>query len=367
MSTFPDVPVYAEPHHEVLLVAGSRADVARLAPITRAIAGAGRIHPTTVAAGADPITVLDAFESLGVEADITLLPGQPAETTAAEAASLLNRVDDLLRERQPAAVLVSGGGTTAGITAQVAFWQKVPVVHLQTGATGDDLLSPFPQEANRRIIGQLASLFLLTAGPTGLGTPAGPNAIVIGDPVVAGSPPADPALAGVIRRARSGRPLVTVAVAEDLRLWQAAAELPGALLDTEIVAVSSDIDFSDLLALLSATSLLITDDIALYRDSTGLGTLTLVVDPDARVDDLPSALVGPEPRRVVRAARQLLDRAAARSPARQDGHAAHRAEQALAWMFGLQPSLPAIAGAGPNGTAVTGIHHQGAGEPASEA
>ena len=53
---------------------------------------------------------------------------------------------------------------TAAIAAQVAFWRQIPVVHLQAGVASDDLLCPFPQEANRRIIGQLASLFLTTGG-----------------------------------------------------------------------------------------------------------------------------------------------------------------------------------------------------------
>ncbi len=337
MSTFPDVPASCGPEHEVLC-RRSRAEVARLAPVARAIASAARMHPTTVAAGADPIMVLDAFEDLGVEADITLLPGVPLVTTAAEAAALLTRLEDLVIERQPAAVLVSGGSTTAAITAQVAFWRKVPVVHLQAGSAGDDLLSPFPQEANRRVIGQLASLFLLTAAPKGLGTPVGPNAIVIGDPMAAGSPPADPSLAGAVRRVGSGRPLVTVAVANDLRLWQAATELPAALPDVEVVAVTSDIALSDLLALLSATSLLITDDLALYRDATGVGTLTLVVEAD--LADVACASVGPEPHHVVRAAQKLLERSAGRIAPRQDGLAAQRAEEAMAWMFGLHPTPP---------------------------
>ena len=65
--------------HDVLLIAGSRPEVARLAPVATAFAEAARIRALTVAAGPDPMTVHEVFEALGVPADITLLPGATAD------------------------------------------------------------------------------------------------------------------------------------------------------------------------------------------------------------------------------------------------------------------------------------------------
>src|SRR5687767_14587096 len=59
--------------HDILLVAGSRAEVARLAPVATAFAAAGRIRALTVATGPDPMAVHEAFEALGVPVDVTLL------------------------------------------------------------------------------------------------------------------------------------------------------------------------------------------------------------------------------------------------------------------------------------------------------
>jgi hypothetical protein len=180
------------------------------------------------------------------------------------------------------------------------------------------------------------------------------------------SPPADPLLAGAIRRARSGRPLITVVISEDLLLWQAAAELSVVLPDAEVVAVSSDLAFPDLLRLLSSTTLLITDDAGLYQDASGLGTLTLVVDPEAERDDIASPYVGPEPHRVARVAKQLLERATSRPAARQDGLAARRAEEAMAWMFGLQPSPPVMPAARQHAGEGPASHLEGTGRRASQ-
>ena len=146
--------------------------------------------PLTVATGPDPMAVHEAFEALGVPADVTQLvrdkfdPVNPASVGA----MLMTRLDELLVDLDPSAIMVYGGGMTAAIAAQVAFWRQIPIVHLQAGVATDDLLCPFPQEANRRIIGQLASLFLTTGGAA-LGSPIGPNAIPVGDTMSANPHP----------------------------------------------------------------------------------------------------------------------------------------------------------------------------------
>ncbi|MGH8878705.1 MAG: UDP-N-acetylglucosamine 2-epimerase, partial [Stackebrandtia sp.] len=54
-----------EHDHDILLIAGSRPEVARLAPIATAFNDADRIQALTVATGPDPMTVHEAFEALG--------------------------------------------------------------------------------------------------------------------------------------------------------------------------------------------------------------------------------------------------------------------------------------------------------------
>ena len=189
--------------HDILLVAGSRPEVARLAPVARAFESVDRIRAVTVATGCDPMSVHEAYEALGVPVDVTVLLREPlGPNPATVAAVLMTRLDDLLVDLDPSAIMVHGGGMTAVVAAQVAFWRQIPVVHLQAGVATDDLLCPFPQEANRRVIGQLASLFLTTGGAA-LGSPIGPNSIPVGDTMAANPQPADLRFAGLVRRVRT--------------------------------------------------------------------------------------------------------------------------------------------------------------------
>ena len=66
--------------HDVLLIAGSRPEVARLAPVATAFNDADRIRALTVATGPDPMAVHEAFEALGVPADVTQLPSATGST-----------------------------------------------------------------------------------------------------------------------------------------------------------------------------------------------------------------------------------------------------------------------------------------------
>ncbi len=73
--------------HDVLLIAGSRPEVARLAPVATAFGDADRIRALTVATGPDPMTVHEAFEALGVPADVTQLLREPPDPQPAASAA----------------------------------------------------------------------------------------------------------------------------------------------------------------------------------------------------------------------------------------------------------------------------------------
>lgn len=348
------------PDHDddVLLIAGSRAEVARLAPVATAFATANRIDAVTVATGVDPMAVDYAFEDLGVPVGVTvLLKDEPAPHPAAIAAALTTRLDQLLVDLDPSAIMVHGGGMTALVAAQVAFWRQVPVVHLQAGVTGDDLLCPFPLEANRRMIGQLASLFL-TAGGTALGSPIGPNTIPVGDTIASNPHSEDLRLAPLLRRVRSGRSRLVLAALDRTDSLGVLADLPELLdrdehvevvlfgeLGAHAVAhslarhdhaiVLRDVPFGELVHLLPAATVLVSDNDEMVADAPGFGTPAVLVDgPDgAGLGDAVRNIGGPA---VSSTIRQLL--AVPTGPAAPaDVFAAARAEQAVAWMFGLCP------------------------------
>jgi UDP-N-acetylglucosamine 2-epimerase (non-hydrolysing) len=346
--------------HDVLLIAGSRPEVARLAPVATAFAEADRIRALTVATGADPMTVHEAFEALGVPADVTQLTQEPIDPhPAAIGAMLMTRLDGLLVDLDPSAVMVYGGGMTAAIAAQVAFWRQIPVVHLQAGVASDDLLCPFPQEANRRVIGQLASLFLTTGG-TAMGSPIGPNAIPVGDTMAANPQPSDLRFVKLLRRVRSGGPQLVLVGLDRPDSLGVLAGLPDLLdrePDIEIVCygelaahgaayplqqhdratVIRSLQLDQLLWLVAASTVLVSDDPGLVTDAPGLGTPAVLVDGPhiPQPGDSIRSILSPA---VMATIRQVLAARPVQPLEPSDGMEAARVEQAVAWMFGLCPS-----------------------------
>ena len=346
--------------HDILLVAGSRPEVVRLAPVARAFESVGRIRAVTIATGCDPMAVHEAYEALGVPVDVTVLLREPlGPNPASVAAVLLTRLDDLLVDLDPSAIMVHGGGMTAVVAAQVAFWRQIPVVHLQAGVATDDLLCPFPQEANRRVIGQLASLFLTTGGAA-LGSPIGPNSIPVGDTMAANPEPSDRRFAGLVRRVRTrGTRLVLVGLdrPDSLGVLASLPDLLDREPDIELVAfgrlaahgaahplalhdravVVRNVPASELLGLITASTVLVSDDPELVAEAPGLGTPAVLVDGPhiPQPGDSIRSILSPA---VMDTVRQVLAAAPGPAPALSDGLEAVRVEQAVAWMFGLTPS-----------------------------
>ena len=346
--------------HDILLVAGSRPEVARLAPVARAFESVDRIRAVTIATGCDPMSVHEAYEALGVPVDVTVLLREPlGPNPATVAAVLMTRLDDLLVDLDPSAIMVHGGGMTAVVAAQVAFWRQIPVVHLQAGVATDDLLCPFPQEANRRVIGQLASLFLTTGGAA-LGSPIGPNSIPVGDTMAANPQPADLRFAGLVRRVRTRGTRLVVAGLDRPDSLGVLASLPELLErepDIELVVfgrlaahgaahslavheravVIRTVPASEMLGLITASTVLVSDDPELVADAPGLGTPAVIVDGPhvAQPGDSIRSILSPA---VMDTVRQVLAVAPGPAPLPSDGLEALRVEQAVAWMFGLTPS-----------------------------
>jgi UDP-N-acetylglucosamine 2-epimerase (non-hydrolysing) len=346
--------------HDILLVAGSRPEVVRLAPVARAFESVGRIRAVTIATGCDPMAVHEAYEALGVPVDVTVLLREPlGPNPATVAAVLLTRLDDLLVDLDPSAIMVHGGGMTAVVAAQVAFWRQIPVVHLQAGVATDDLLCPFPQEANRRVIGQLASLFLTTGGAA-LGSPIGPNSIPVGDTMAANPEPSDLRFAGLVRRVRTrGTRLVLVGLdrPDSLGVLASLPDLLDREPDIELVAfgrlaahgaahplalhdravVVRNVPASELLGLITASTVLVSDDPELVAEAPGLGTPAVLVDGPhiPHPGDSIRSILSPA---VMDTVRQVLAAAPGPSPGLSDGLEAVRVEQAVAWMFGLTTS-----------------------------
>ena len=100
--------------------------------------------------------VLDSF---GIVPDVDLDLMQPGQTLPELTARVLVKMTQVLDQVQPDWVLVQGDTTTVMVTALAAFYQRIPVGHVEAGLRTHKRYSPFPEEINRRIADVLATLY----------------------------------------------------------------------------------------------------------------------------------------------------------------------------------------------------------------
>ena len=139
---------------------GTRPEALKLAPLVPALRADGVLRPYLVASGQHPTMFHQGLAAFGLRPDLDLHLDRVTGSQAELAARLGEELDEALGIDPPAAVVVQGDTTTALVGALSAFWRRIPVVHLEAGLRSHDLASPFPEEGNRRLIGQIAALHL---------------------------------------------------------------------------------------------------------------------------------------------------------------------------------------------------------------
>jgi UDP-N-acetylglucosamine 2-epimerase (non-hydrolysing) len=144
----------------VLALFGTRPEAIKVAPVIGALQRSRTLEPRTAVTAQHRRLLDEVLELFGVDPahDLDLMKtGQSPTDIAARALSGLAGV---IKSERPSAVLVQGDTTTTMAAALAAFYQRVPVVHLEAGLRSHDLQSPFPEEGNRKVVTQLASLHL---------------------------------------------------------------------------------------------------------------------------------------------------------------------------------------------------------------
>jgi len=142
----------------VTVVLGTRPEAIKLAPVIRCFLAASDLHTRVVLTGQHREMVTQVMDLFGLTADHDLALMAPNQTLTHVTCAALEGLQAEFAQHPPALVLVQGDTTTAFASALAAFYAQVPVGHVEAGLRTDNLLDPFPEEANRRLISQLAQL-----------------------------------------------------------------------------------------------------------------------------------------------------------------------------------------------------------------
>ena len=142
----------------VTIVLGTRPEAIKLAPVIRAFQRAEDFRTRVVLTGQHREMVSQVMALFGLTADHDLDLMVPKQTLTHITCGALQGLQQEFGEHRPDLVLVQGDTTTAFASALAAFYEQIPVGHVEAGLRTDNLLDPFPEEANRRLISQLAQL-----------------------------------------------------------------------------------------------------------------------------------------------------------------------------------------------------------------
>ena len=153
---------------KVMSVFGTRPEAIKMAPLVLELQRHEEIE-SLVCITAQHREMLDSvMEQFGLQADYDLDIMSKGQDLTDITMRVLDKMRGVLREAKPDVVLVHGDTTTTFAGALAAFYEKIPVGHVEAGLRTFDRWSPFPEEMNRSLVGRIATLhFAPTASNEG--------------------------------------------------------------------------------------------------------------------------------------------------------------------------------------------------------
>jgi UDP-N-acetylglucosamine 2-epimerase (non-hydrolysing) len=141
---------------KILIVFGTRPEAIKMGPLVRLLK-CESIFETRVCVTAQHREMLDQVLSLfDIKPDYDLNIMKSGQDLYDITIRILSGIRSVLQEFRPDLVLIHGDTTTTLATALSAFYEKIPVGHVEAGLRTGDIYSPWPEEANRKITGVLS-------------------------------------------------------------------------------------------------------------------------------------------------------------------------------------------------------------------
>ena len=142
----------------VMSIFGTRPEANKMCPLVRELESRSQFR-SLVCVTAQHREMLDQMlSSFEVKPDFDLNIMEPRQTLASITAKVMRGLEEVFQQVQPDIVLVHGDTTTTFAASLAAFYNHIPIGHVEAGLRSFDLQSPYPEEANRRMVGVLADV-----------------------------------------------------------------------------------------------------------------------------------------------------------------------------------------------------------------
>ena len=374
---------------KVMSIFGTRPEAIKMAPLVMHLQSRPEFQSICCLTGQHREMLDSVMQIFRLKADYDLQIMQARQTLSSITSRTLLGMESVLEEAKPDLILVHGDTSTTFAGALAAFYHKIPVGHVEAGLRTWDKYSPYPEEMNRTLVGDIAELHfcptqnnrdnLLREGLRG-------EMFLTGNTVIDAMQTTvrpdyvfqtkelngmDFQSRRVItltchRRENYGKPMENVMQAvkalverhEDVEVVYPVHLSPvvrecafGILGGLPRVHLIDPIDVEEMHNLMARSYLVMTDSGGLQEEAPALGKPVLVLRRETERPEAVRAgtvrLAGVEQEAILRHAEELLtDREAYQQMARAvnpygDGHASERIADAIAWHFGLRPERPA--------------------------
>jgi len=143
---------------KILIFAGTRPEVIKLAPIYSALKSESVFETFFISTGQHMDLMKTALDDFGITPDYVLTTMRRNQSLNELSSLLLREIGALIDKNPPNLVIVQGDTASSLIAALAAFNLKIPIAHIEAGLRSMNKFEPFPEEMNRRIISQLANL-----------------------------------------------------------------------------------------------------------------------------------------------------------------------------------------------------------------
>jgi UDP-N-acetylglucosamine 2-epimerase (non-hydrolysing) len=142
----------------ICIILGTRPEAIKLASVIRELQSKPQFKTYVILTGQHREMVDSVMKLFELKADRDLAIMKPKQSLTEITCNSMQGLEQIFTELKPNLAIVQGDTTTAFAATLAAFYQQIPVGHVEAGLRTDNLLNPYPEEANRRLISQLTTL-----------------------------------------------------------------------------------------------------------------------------------------------------------------------------------------------------------------
>lgn len=143
---------------KVMSVFGTRPEAIKMCPLVKKLESCPDIHSVVCLTGQHREMLDQVMQIFDVRADYDLQIMRPVQTLTSITVDILSKIEEIYIKERPDIALVHGDTSTSFAAALAAFYQKIPVGHVEAGLRTYNPYSPFPEEMNRCLTGRLATV-----------------------------------------------------------------------------------------------------------------------------------------------------------------------------------------------------------------